>query len=103
VLHLICNVSLAVLFCWLAKPKQADKAHASLAIASYAGHATPSDRMAAPREAEGVAWCRWRELNPRPWLYESPALPLSYNGGPGVSAETTLRGRLASIYQVAAI
>ena len=25
-------------------------------------------------------WCRWRELNPRPWLYESPALPLSYNG-----------------------
>jgi hypothetical protein len=29
-------------------------------------------------------WCRWRDLNSRPWLYESPALPLSYSGANSV-------------------
>jgi hypothetical protein len=45
----------------------------------YKNSGTPEGGIGA-RFAEGQKWCRWRDLNPRPWLYESPALPLSYNG-----------------------
>lgn len=38
--------------------------------------------------------CRRRDLNPRPSIYETDALPLSYYGGPGT--RPSVRGREAS-------
>ena len=36
-----------------------------------------------PFGPRGATWSRWRDLNPRPTVYETVALPLSYTGKAG--------------------
>ena len=44
------------------------------AQAGYAGHASLSSSVAAPRVAEGEAWWAWEDLNFRPHAYQARAL-----------------------------